>query len=85
MSGCGLGVFIMTHLSEGSIKYVHWAVVRGVPHVLDIVLHLHLHRVAIVVLTTLELLVPVLSRQSLQKCRNEIRNHYCRLTYNTIY
>ena len=58
----------MTHLSKGSIKQdVQWAIVHGVLHVLDIVLQLHFDRVAVVVLTTLELLVPVLSRQSLQK------------------
>ena len=67
MSGRGLGVVTMTHLSKGSIKDVHGAVVHGVLHVLDVVLHLHLDGVAVVVLTTLELLVPVLSCQSLQK------------------
>ena len=55
------GVVTMTYLSKGSIKDIHWTVVPGMHHVLDIVLHLHLDRVAIIVLTTLELLVPVLS------------------------
>lgn len=54
------------HLSEGSIEDVHRAVVSAVLHVLDIVLHFHLDRVAIIVLATLELLVSVLPCKPLQ-------------------
>ena len=54
-----------THLSKGSVEYIHGAVVGAVLHVLHIVLHLHLDRVTIIVLTTLKLLVSVLPCKTL--------------------
>lgn len=49
-----------------AVKDVERAVVFGGVQVLCVVLHLHLHRVAIVVLATLELLVAVLAFEALQ-------------------
>ena len=55
------------YLSKGPIKYVHGTVVTVTLHILDIVLHLHFHRVAIIVLTTLESLVSIFPDQPLKK------------------
>ena len=49
-----------------AVKDVERAVVPGVLQVLHVVLHLHLHRVAVVVLPALELLVAVFALESLQ-------------------
>ncbi len=54
-----------TYISVAAIKNVEWAViVRGV-QVVHVVLHLDLHTVPLVVLATLELLVPILFAQTL--------------------
>ena len=62
---------MQTYLSKSAIKDVHWTVVHAVLHVLDIVLHLHLDRVAVVVLTALELLVTVFSCQTLARVERQ--------------
>ena len=53
------------YLAKTAIKDVEWAVVLTVPHVADKVLHLHLHRVSLVILATLELLIAILLGQTL--------------------
>ena len=58
----------VAYLSKCAIKDVHGAVIRAAVRVLNVVLHLHLDRVAIIVFSTLELLVPVLPRQTLKQC-----------------
>ena len=49
-----------------AVKDVKGAVIAGALHVLDVVFHFHLHRVPVVVLATLELLVPVFPFEALQ-------------------
>lgn len=56
-----LGVF-----SVAAVKDVERAIVTGGLQVFHVVLHLHLHRVAVVVLATLELLVTVFALEALQ-------------------
>lgn len=56
-----LGVFAVA-----AVEDVERAVVLGALQVLGVVLHLHLHRVAVVILATLELLVAVLAFEALQ-------------------
>jgi len=53
-------------LAVAAVEDVERAVVARALQVLRVVLHLHLHRVAIVVLAALELLVAVLSLETLQ-------------------
>ena len=52
-------------LAVAAVENIEWAVVLCGLQVLHVVLHLHLHRVTIVVLTTLELLVAVLTFEAL--------------------
>lgn len=54
-------------LSIAAVKDVEGAVITRGFHVLNVIFHLHLHRVAVIVLPTLELLVPVLAFQPLQR------------------
>lgn len=49
-----------------AVKDVERAVIFGGLQVLRVVLHLHLHGVAVVILATLELLVAVLAFEALQ-------------------
>lgn len=49
-----------------AVKDVEWAVVLCALQVLHIVLHFHLHRVSVVVLSTLEFLVAVFAFEALQ-------------------
>lgn len=49
-----------------TVKNVERAVVPGALQVFNIVLHLHLHRVAVIVLAALKLLVAVLAFEALQ-------------------
>lgn len=53
-------------LTVAAVEDVQWAVVLGALQILHVVLHLHLHRVAVIVLATLELLVAVFSLEALQ-------------------
>lgn len=53
-------------LTVAAVEDVQRAVILGALQILNVVLHLHLHRVAVIVLATLELLVAVFSLEALQ-------------------
>lgn len=62
---------MQTYVSKRAVKDVHGAVVRVVLDVFHVVLHLHLDRVPVIVFTTLELLIPIFSAQSLRFAEKE--------------
>ena len=56
---------VLTNLSKAAVEYIEGTVIAVVAHVVHKVFHLHLHRISIVVLATLEPLVAVFLAESL--------------------
>ena len=75
------GVFKYTYITEGAIKDVEWTVVMVILHVLNIVLHLHLDGVTIIILSTLEPLIPVLPCQTLHRWSHDIPHDIITMMY----
>ena len=63
-----------THLAKGCIKYVQRTVILSGLHIACIVLKFELNRVAIIILSTFELLVAILACQSLQNVQYNSKN-----------
>ena len=59
------------YLSKAAVKHIERTVILRVPHILGKVLHFHLYRVTLIILSTLKLLVAIFLGQSLEKQKRE--------------